>query len=1097
MRRWEFVGGKSEKFWESGRNGAVVTTRYGRIATNGQTTVKQFDSESEAESHLTRLIAEKEKKGYSEVAATPGPVSSAAAPAAPATPDSVQETPDASPALPPKIELPDEETFELPASWRRALHPRHGGITRASVKVDPDNVAEVEKWIEEGDYLIRAVLGDKSSEPQLQKEMQAHVDGPASPRGAALVAQLVANQGFFDRGKLADAWVAGHGLVFAARTAMELCEVQVNWNSGLTRKTAPWLEFRPANEPLGGQWHWHPAVERLRALIAHAGESDYQAVVEALASYRTGDAHRIIAAYLVPTETAWVDECCVNPPATGYDSMVGRTLLFCALGTPGQIAALGPHAKFDWGQWSLDVLATVAEGVGPGIAPMLVGALDDESGGADARKLVLGALSRVPTDEAFQIMVDRVDQKLVQPAVLEAMRRFPVRALRLLAQTAAVPGKSSASAMRLLSGHLLTEADLVAAVLPGLPEDVRTAVAEVSARLERVQDAPAESLPRLLVEPPWTRKRTAAKPAVLTGLEPTAGAGIVWRPGEKEEWAPLTSYFGRELDKDRDWDAYLWRYNDGPRGRTGGWEEVSLFTRGPEHLIRPILADWEPRHPWGAETWMKPIVAKYEADALGPVLKVASGDPACIGPLVLPFRDVRVARLMADWLVRLKSGRKVALAWFGRHGVEAARLLVPDAVGAAGKGRAAAEAALRHLATASGDAAVVEAARTYGAEAAAAVESLLAADPLDNLPAKLPKPGAWADPALLPQVLLRDRTHALPLSAAGHVLTMLALSNPVQVYPGLEIVREVCDPTSLAEFGWEMFERWRTAGMPAKDGWALTALGWIGDDETVRRLTPVIRAWPGEGGHQRAVTGLDVLATIGTEIALMHLNGIAQRVKFKALRTRAQEKIAGGRRGARAHRRTARRPAGPRLRPGRRWQLGPRLRAAPVRGRLRRAAQAVRLRRERQTPQGPARAGRPRRRRARARGQEALRRAEEGRPYGRRRPDPAAGGGDGGPAHLDQGGVRGSVRRPPADLAPRPAPRLGGRGRRPADRVPHRRGPYARRRRGRHSGRCPTTCESGSRTRCELAARSTRGRRCSPTTRSSSRSRSSAGPCTA
>ncbi|GAB3964476.1 hypothetical protein GCM10029978_025060 [Actinoallomurus acanthiterrae] len=77
----------------------------------------------------------------------------------------------------------------------------------------------------------------------------------------------------------------------------------------------------------------------------------------------------------------------------------------------------------------------------------------------------------------------------------------------------------------------------------------------------------------------------------------------------------------------------------------------------------------------------------------------------------------------------------------------------------------------------------------------------------------------------------------------------------------------------------------------AKDGWALTQLGALGDDETVRRLTPVIRAWPGEAGHSKAVTGLDVLAAIGTDVALMHLHGIAQKVKFKGLKARAQEKI--------------------------------------------------------------------------------------------------------------------------------------------------------------------------------------------------------------
>jgi predicted DNA-binding WGR domain protein len=884
VRRWEFVGGKSEKFWESGLTGTAVTTRYGRIATNGQATVKQFDSATEAESYLARLIAEKEKKGYSEVAGTSEPAT------ATATPDSADDSAGEAPAAarPPQTGLPDEETFELPGSWRRVLHPRRGGIARPPAKVDADDVAEVGKWTRQGEHLIRAVLGDSTSDRQLVKELQAHVDGPESPRGAALVAQLVATQTYLDRGKLADAWVAAHGLVFAARTVMEMCEVRVNWNSGLTGKNAPWLEFRPAGEPLGWHWQWRPAAERLRALLACAAERDYRAVVEALAAHRTGDAQRIIAAYLVPTETAWVDERCANPP-TGNDNAVGRTLLFCALGSPEQVAALGPHAKFGWGQWSLDILATTADGIGASVAPMLVDALDEDSGGADARKMVLGALSRLPTDEAFQIMVDRIDQKYVQSALLEAMRRFPVRGLRLLALAAGGRGKNSSSAMRLLTGHLLAEADLVAAVLPVLSEEVRAAVAEASERLVRVEEAPAESLPRLLSEPPWTRKRKAVAPAIVTGLEPTDEAEISWRPGEKDEWGASTSHHGRLVDND--WDAAIRRYHDPARPGIPGYEEVALFMNGPERLVRPLLADWTPRYPWGAETWMKPIVAKYEAEALSPTLEVAAGNPASTGSLLLPFRDICVARLMADWLIRLKAGRKVALTWFGRHGVEAARLLVPDAVGVAGKARAGAEAALRLVATATGDEAVVRAAESYGAEAAKAVEALLAADPLDNVPARLPKPGAWADPALLPQVLLRDRTHALPLPAVGHVLTMLALSKPGEVYPGLAVVREVCDPASLAEFGWEVFERWRTAGLPAKDGWALTGLGWIGDDETVRRLTPIIRAWPGESGHQRAVTGLDVLAAIGTEIALMHLNGISQRVKFKGLKTRAQEKI--------------------------------------------------------------------------------------------------------------------------------------------------------------------------------------------------------------
>lgn len=183
------------------------------------------------------------------------------------------------------------------------------------------------------------------------------------------------------------------------------------------------------------------------------------------------------------------------------------------------------------------------------------------------------------------------------------------------------------------------------------------------------------------------------------------------------------------------------------------------------------------------------------------------------------------------------------------------------------------------------------AARRYGEAAGAAVEALLAADPLEVLPARLPVIGAWADPASLPRVLLRDRSRALPVEAARHLVMTLALSKPGEAYAGVGVVREACDPGSLAEFSWALFEAWRSAGAPPRDGWALHQLGLLGDDETVRRLASLIRAWPGVGQHPRAVAGLEVLAEIGTDLALIHLHGIAQKARFKGLKARAQEMV--------------------------------------------------------------------------------------------------------------------------------------------------------------------------------------------------------------
>jgi predicted DNA-binding WGR domain protein len=64
VRRFEFVGGGSSKFWEISHQGAQVTVRFGRIGTTGQTQIKDLGSETAAAFHVANLIKEKLAKGY-------------------------------------------------------------------------------------------------------------------------------------------------------------------------------------------------------------------------------------------------------------------------------------------------------------------------------------------------------------------------------------------------------------------------------------------------------------------------------------------------------------------------------------------------------------------------------------------------------------------------------------------------------------------------------------------------------------------------------------------------------------------------------------------------------------------------------------------------------------------------------------------------------------------------------------------------------------------------------------------------------------------------------------------------------------------------
>ncbi|MCA9124930.1 MAG: WGR domain-containing protein [Planctomycetaceae bacterium] len=66
-RRFEFVSGKSYKFWEIAVSGCQVTVTFGRIGTDGQSQAKTFHNDDEAARHAAKQVAAKTKKGYAEV----------------------------------------------------------------------------------------------------------------------------------------------------------------------------------------------------------------------------------------------------------------------------------------------------------------------------------------------------------------------------------------------------------------------------------------------------------------------------------------------------------------------------------------------------------------------------------------------------------------------------------------------------------------------------------------------------------------------------------------------------------------------------------------------------------------------------------------------------------------------------------------------------------------------------------------------------------------------------------------------------------------------------------------------------------------------
>ena len=63
-RYFEFVNDKSSKFWEVSVKGKYLTIRFGKISTDGQTSIKEFRTHAEAKAQADKLVINKMEKGY-------------------------------------------------------------------------------------------------------------------------------------------------------------------------------------------------------------------------------------------------------------------------------------------------------------------------------------------------------------------------------------------------------------------------------------------------------------------------------------------------------------------------------------------------------------------------------------------------------------------------------------------------------------------------------------------------------------------------------------------------------------------------------------------------------------------------------------------------------------------------------------------------------------------------------------------------------------------------------------------------------------------------------------------------------------------------
>ncbi|MCA9794663.1 MAG: DUF4132 domain-containing protein, partial [Candidatus Eremiobacteraeota bacterium] len=816
--------------WMIERQANSVHTEWGRIGTAGQRKSKDYANQAAAQADYDKQVAGKLKKGYQEVGslAASGPAPSVVR-AEGAT--AVLEPPPT--PTEPKVRpgLPDEERFEFPREWTRKLLPWPGRDECEPVR---GTLEKVTRHLSADSFWVFPEFTDRAP---LESRLKTWLVNGAFSERAQDEADFFAYLCFHEKvpEPLVDWLVASRGLSYAVELAL-----LANW---------------PA-VALGGYKYEarHVVLFRLRRHLAAASPSELQAAEQVAELLRQTEheptrlAVGPASSFLFPLRQDWVRHDAARDTLRG-----DATLLFYSLTEAESAQQVAAKVTAPG-----DELYALLHNLGVGALPVLLEYLSKPYLEAERVGRVASMLATLPSDEALEAVFSRFDERHCKAACSEAAIRFSVRTLKLC-----VGNRSRASLM-----------DIALARWPqaaALCEGVETP--------EILPLASSESWPKVLVDPPWLGvARSRPKPVELEPLPHQPE--FVWEPGQQEQWRAVRGFTwqgGKTFEQ---------QWAD----RRKDYIASSFVALAPEPLAVQALSVWNPLSEYGAADWFWAILARFQTRVLGQLVDLLDSSVTQALPLLAPVRWAQLAPAVAAALSS-KTMRNEARQWLLRHPEAAALGLIPDLLGKSKKPRERAEEAIRLL-VAEGHRAVVEAvAERY--EVGKAVAQMLEVTPLDLFPAKRPDVTRCAcyDPNLLPQLELANGAGALPPEAVEHFVTMLAFSPPDDPYVGVDLVAQALTPASRARFAWALFENWQNTGGSSKENWAFLALGWLGDDQCARDLYPLIREWPGQALHARAVLGLDVLAMIGSDEALMWLYRLSLKSKFKGLKRKAEEKI--------------------------------------------------------------------------------------------------------------------------------------------------------------------------------------------------------------
>lgn len=931
MRHFIYQDEKSHKFWAVEQQGNELHINWGKVGTNGQSQVKSFADAAAAEKAGLKLIAEKVKKGYVEQAKDnslqPSQTVTDSLKVADLStiiqeqPSFVAETRAAdknTDAVLPWLAKDIAVVFPPEVVNTTLSHRRFPGVPVQQA----DKLTQLRRLacsVSQRDNKTATFDFSACSLEWQNTVAQAisQIDGLKttqlpSPVMAVLTALEMKCTRYKEREDVMDQIIQEGGLEYATDVIIHLQQISIEWD--YVNNNIVFLSSGISPDYL----QQYSSFElRLRKHLSLAEESLWQKCAQKLiaAIPHIPEWRQPLIALLLPEKPEIAHE--ISQRLLGQKKLPSLEWLKIVATDEHILASLEkyhePYAIFDdyycGAIWSATVLQEQGVTALPRFAPYA------------ASDYCADVLRHINHPFALTLLIRVAGHtKRCHDRMTKACAAFPHAALAALAELLVQKEENSWRIM--LMTMLISQPTLAEQVIPWLSTPAVAVLKSCQQQLTQPSNhASADLLPAIVVSPPWLSKKKKS-PIPVLDLAPLNLESICtitdteakefqthwdWEPHKPSEGAKNFLY---SLGYRR-WDFDTYKYIGASDSAIDAWEREDFATliqmfkahhapyQGEWHLnslpflpMQKAIKLWEflSKEP---HTAIKPVMLYLRLAGMSGFLHSFSRYPQEGFAVANYFAATELAPAVARAFNKLKTLRQDASSWLLKYPEHAITGLLPAALGKTGEAQDNARAALRMLTENGHQPLLQEIARRYNQpEVTDAVNALLALDPLDNHPTKIPTLPTFYQPSLWTRPLLKANAQSLPDSALLHLGEMLRFPQEEALYPGLLQVKDACTTDSLAEFAWDLFTAWQTAGAPSKESWAFTALGVLGNDDTARKLTPLIRAWPGESQHKRATVGLDILAAIGSDIALMQLNGIAQKLKFKALQERAKEKIA-------------------------------------------------------------------------------------------------------------------------------------------------------------------------------------------------------------